>query len=102
MKKKGFDFALEMEDIKEDENFENQIFIDEIQKLIDITPFIINEVGFLERNGNLAIKGQIVRNTKKEAEAEYTIFKGNLIVLLKKYYKKVKLIDLMKLYFETI
>ena len=101
MNKKGFDFSLEIENVKEDENFENQTFINEIQNLIDTTPFLINNVGFFESTGNLAITGQVCRETKKEAEAEYTIFKAKLLKILRKYYKKIKDIDRMKLYFTT-
>ena len=102
MSKKGFDFDLEIENVKEDENFKNQNFINEIQNLINTTPFPIKEVGFLEKTGNLAITGQVCRETKKEAEAEYTIFKEKLLRILRKYYKKIKGIDRMKLYFTTI
>ena len=102
MSRKGFDFTLEIEGVQKDKNFENKDFIKEIQDLIDSTPFPIKEVGFYEDNGNLVIDGQVCRNTKKEAEAEYTIFKEKLLRTLKQYYKKAKPIDRMKLYFQTI
>lgn len=102
MSKKGFDFDLEIENVKDDENFNNKIMIKEIQELIDTTPFPIKDVGFYENSGNLAVEGQVCRETKKEAEAEYAIFKEKLMRILKKYYTKVKTIDRMKLYFTTI
>lgn len=99
---KGFDFNLEIENVKEDEKFNNQEMISEIQELIDTTPFPIKAIGFYESTGNLAIEGQVARQTKKEAEAEYTIFKSKLLRILRKYYKgKIKDIDRMKLYFTT-
>ena len=102
MSKKGFDFSLEIENVKDDESFNNKTMIIELQELVDNTQFPINDFGFYENTGNLAITGQVVRNTKKEAEAEYTIFKEKLLYILKKYYKKIKAIDRMKLYFETL
>lgn len=104
MSKKGFDFDLEIENVKDEERFNNDNMIKEIQELIDTTPFPIKNVGFYENNGNLAVEGQVCRETKKEAEAEYTIFKGKLLRILKKYYTDVKIkgIDRMKLYFTTI
>lgn len=102
MNKKGFDFNLEIENVKDDEKFNNKIMIKEIQELVDNTPFPIKEVGFYENSGNFAIEGQVCRETKKEAEAEYTIFKEKLLRILKKYYKKIKAIDRMKLYFTTV
>lgn len=102
MSKKGFDFNLEIENVKDDEQFNNEVMIKEIQELVDITPFPINAVGFYENSGNLAVEGQVCRETKKEAEAEYTIFKEKLLRILRKYYKKIKAIDRMKLYFTTI
>ncbi len=102
MSKKGFDFQLEVENVKEDEKFNNEKMIKEIQEIIDTTPFPIKNIGFYEKSGNFAIEGQVVRNTKKEAEAEYTIFKGKLLEILKRYYEKAKAIDRMKMYFTTI
>ena len=87
MSKKGFDFQLEVENVKEDKKFNNKEMIKEIQDIIDTTPFLIRNIGFYENSGNFAIEGQVVRNTKKEAEAEYTIFKGKILEVLKKYYK---------------
>ena len=102
MSKKGFDFILEIENVKDDEKFNNEIMIKEIQELIYTTPFPIKAVGFYEDSENLAVEGQVCRETKKEAEAEYTIFKEKLLRILKKYYQKIKAIDRMKLYFTTI
>ena len=102
MSKKGFDFELEIENVKEDEKFNNEKMIKEIQEIIDVTPFPIKNIGFYENSGNFAIEGQVVRNTKKECEAEYTIFKGKLMEVLKRYYTKIKAIDRIKLYFTTI
>lgn len=102
MSKKGFDFNLEIENVKDDEDFNNEAMINEIQKLVNDTPFSIKAVGFYENNGNLAVEGQVCRETKKEAEAEYTIFKEKLLRILKRYYTKIKAIDRMKLYFTTL
>lgn len=101
MSKKGFDFNLEIENVRDDEKFNNKTMIKEIQELVDNTPFPIKEVGFYENNGNFAVEGQVCRETKKECEAEYTIFKEKLLRILKKYYTKIKAIDRMKLYFTT-
>ena len=75
--------------------------IKDIQELVDTTPCSIKAVGFYENSGNLAVEGQVCRETKKEAEAEYTIFKEKLLRILRKYYQKIKAIDRMKLYFTT-
>ena len=102
MSRKGFDFNLEIENVKDDEKFNNETMIKEIQELVDTTPFPITVVGFYENSGNLAVEGQVCRETKKEAEAEYTIFKEKLMRILRNYYKKIKAIDRMKMYFTTI
>lgn len=102
MSRKGFDFNLEIENVKDDEKFNNETMIKEIQELVDTTPFPITVVGFYENSGNLAVEGQVCRETKKEAEAEYTIFKEKLMRILRNYYQKIKAIDRMKMYFTTI
>lgn len=99
---KGFEFDLELVNVKEDEKFNNKTMIKEIQEFIDNTPFPINDVGFYENSGNFAIEGKITRQTKKEAEAEYIIFKSKLLRILKKYYDNIKAVDRMKMYFTTI
>lgn len=101
MSRKGFDFRLEIENVKDDEKFNNEVMIKEIQELVDATPFPIKAVGFYENSGNLTVEGQVCRETKKEAEAEYTIFKEKLLRILKRYYTKIKAIDRMKMYFTT-
>ena len=101
MTKQGTDFELEIENVKADEKFNNKTMIKEIQDLVDTTPFPIKNVGFYENSENLAIEGQVCRETKKEAEAEYTIFKEKLLRILKRYYTKIKAIDRMKMYFTT-
>lgn len=90
MSKKGFDFNLEIENVKDDEKFNNEVMIKEIQKLVDTTPFPIKAVGFYENSGNLAVEGQVCRDTKKEAEAEYTIFKRKVVTNFKKVLSKNK------------
>ena len=102
MSRKGFNFNLEVENVKDDEKFNNEVMIKEIQELIDSTPFPIKAVGFYKNSGNLVVEGQVCRETKKEAEAEYTIFKEKLIRILRNYYQKIKAIDRMKMYFTTI
>lgn len=99
-KKYGFDFKLELENIKDDESLKQGIGMG-IQEIINDTPFPITNVGVWNDTNNLAIEGQVCRFTRKEAEAEYTIFKEKLLIFLKHYNKKVKLIDRMKLYFHT-
>lgn len=103
MNKKGFDFRLEVESVKDDEEFNNnKPLIKEIENLFSITPFPLDGAGFCENEEYLIISGQVCRETKKEAEAEYTIFKEKLLRIFKKYYKKIKLKDIMKLYFTTL
>lgn len=103
MSKKGFDFKLEVENVKDDEEFNNnKSLIKEIKNLFSITPFPLDGAGFCENKEYLIISGQVCRETKKEAEAEYTIFKEKLLRIFKKYYKKIKLKDIMKLYFTTL
>lgn len=46
MSKKGFDFNLEIENVKDDEDFNNEVMIKEIQELVDTTSFLIKAVGF--------------------------------------------------------
>jgi len=103
MSKKGFDFRLEIENVKDDDEFNNNTaLIEEIKELFAQTPFPLDGAGFCEGTDNLIVSGQIVRETKKEAEAEYTIFKEKILRIIKKYYKKIKGIDRMKLYFTTL
>lgn len=90
--KKGLEYHLEIENIKEDKNFEDENFIKSLQEFIDKFKSV-QEVGFLERNGNLAFKGQFIGYNKKELRAEYTLFKRDLKQFLYKYYKNFKFID---------
>lgn len=99
--KKGFDFTLEFEGVYEDEKWKDGEYTQPIQDVINETPFPITNIGFYEDSKNFVIQGQIVRETKQEAEAEYTIFKKKMERTLKKYGHK-KSIDRMKLYFTTI
>ena len=103
MSKKGFDFRLEIEGVKDDDKFsKNTELLKEIKELFKITPFPLDGAGFDNDGEFLIVSGQVCRVTKKEAEAEYTIFKERLLRILKKYYKKIKGIDRMKLYFTTL
>lgn len=103
MSKKGFDFKLEVVNVKDDEEFNNNENLKtEIKNLFNETIFPIDGAGFIENREYLIITGQVVRDTKKEAKAEYIIFKEKLLRIFKKYYKKVKLIDLVIINFETL
>ena len=103
MSKKGFDFRLRVENVKDDNEFNNnKDLINEIKELFKITPFPLDGAGFCENEEYLIISGQVVRQTKKEAQAEYTIFKERLLRIFKQYYKKIKLIDVALMFFTTI
>lgn len=101
MSKKGFDFTIEFEGVKEDEKWRNGEYTQPIQDVINELTFPITNIGFYEDSGNFVLQGQIVRFTKKEAEAEYTLFKSKMERVLNKYGHK-KTIDRMKIYFQTI
>lgn len=103
MSKKGFDFKLEIENVKDDDEFNNnKVLIEEIKELFRITPFPLDGAGFCENREFLVISGQVCRDSKKEAQAEYTIFKEKLLRIFKKYYKKIKLNDIFLMYFTTL
>lgn len=103
MSKKGFDFRLEVENVKDDEEFNNnKTLMEEIKDLFANTPFPLDGAGFCENREYLIISGQVCRESKKEAQAEYTIFKEKLLRIFKKYYKKIKLNDVLVAYFTTI
>lgn len=99
--KKGLEFDLEIENIKDDKKFNDENFIKNLQEFVNKFK-IINELGFLERTGNLCINGQIIGFNKKELRAEYTLFKRDLRDFLSIYYKNFKFIDLMLIDFETL
>lgn len=101
VKRYGMDFTLECENVKETEIFQDQTFINDIQGIINAAVFPITNVGCYEDNGNFVIEGQIIKDTKKETEAEYTLFKATMLKGLKNYFPKAKGIDRMKLYFTT-
>lgn len=102
MSKKGFNFRLEIENVKDDDEFNNnKVLIEEIKELFGITPFPLVGAGFCENREFLVISGQVCRDSKKEAQAEYTIFKEKLLRIFKKYYKKIKLNDICLMYFTT-
>ena len=103
MSKKGFDFRLEIENIKDDDGFNNNTeLLNEIKNIFVETQFPIDGAGFYENREFLIISGQVCRLSKKEAQAEYTIFKEKLLRTFKKYYKKVKLNDIFIAYFTTL
>lgn len=99
--KKGIEFTIEFEGVKEDEKWKDTNYTSPIQNCINEQPFPITKVGFYEDTGNFVIVGEIIRLTKKECEAEYAIFKEKMKRILKSYGLK-KSIDRMKLYFDTI
>lgn len=100
MKKKGFNFRFEVQNVKDDDEFNNNSqLIAEIQQLFNETPFPLDGAGFAEGEEFLMVFGQVYRDTMKEAKAEYTLFKAKLKRLFEKYYKKVKLNDLFLAYF---
>ena len=98
MKKQGFDFTIEFVGVKETEEWANDDYTRPIQDAINETPFPIIEVGVYEDSGNFVLRGQIIRDTKKEAEAEYTLFKARMKKVLKNYGLKES-IDRLKAYF---
>ena len=103
MSKKGFDFKLEIENVKDDDEFNNnKVLIEEIKELFRITPFPLDGAGFCKNREFLVITGQVCRDSKKEAQAEYTIFKEKLLRIFKKYYKKIKLNDIFLMHFTTL
>ena len=103
MSKKGFNFRLEVENVKDDDEFNNNTeLLNEIKELFTITPFPLDGAGFYENREFLVISGQVCRDSKKEAQAEYTIFKERLLRIFKKYYKKIKLNDIFVAYFTTL
>lgn len=100
MSKKGIEFVIEVEEITDYEKFgKNKKLIEELQKLINNVGYGC-QIGFTD-DDILKCTGKILNETKKECEAEYTIFKGNYKRILEKYYGKVKPIDRMKMYFTT-
>lgn len=101
--KKGFDFRLRVENVKDNDEFNNNAeLLNEVKELFKITPFPLDGAGFCENEEFLIISGQVCRDSKKEAQAEYTIFKEKLLRIFKKYYKKVKLTDVMLMFFTTL
>lgn len=103
MSKKGFDFRLEVENVKDNEEFNNNTeLINEIKKIFKETPFPLDGAGFCENREFLIISGQVCRDSKKEAQAEYIIFKEKLLRIFKRFYKKVRLIDIFIAYFTTL
>lgn len=99
--KKGMEFVIEFEGVQEDENWKDVNYTKPIQDAINETSFLINEVGVYEDLKNLVIKGTIIKDTKKEVTAEYTLFKERMKKVLKSYGLK-KTIDRMKLHFDTL
>lgn len=99
--KKGMDFTIEFEGVKEDEKWEDVNYLKPIQDAINETRFEITEVGVYYDTKNLVIKGTIIKDTKKEVTAEFTLFKERMKKVLKSYGLK-KTIDRMKLHFDTI
>lgn len=101
MSRKGIEFTIEIEEITDYEKFNsNEKLIEELQKLVNSVKYGC-QIGFTD-DDLLRCTGTIINETKKECEAEYTIFKGNYKRILEKYYDKVKPIDRMKLYFTKI
>ena len=101
MSKKGIEFTIEIEEIKDYEEFmNNEELLNELQKLVDDVHYGC-QIGFTD-DDILRCTGKIINETKKECEAEYTIFKGKYKKILEKYYSKVNPIDRMKMYFTTV
>lgn len=101
MSKKGIEFTMEVEEIKDYDTFmKNENCIKELKELIAVCDYGV-AIGFSDDNV-LMCQGKIINNTKKECEAEYTLFKGKYARILEKYYGKIKVIDRMKLYFTTL
>ena len=99
--KKGIEFTIEFEGVKENEIMINEKFIEPLLKALDETTIPLTNIGFYVDSGNFVIQGEIVKLTKKECEAEYTLFKERMKRVLKNYGLK-KAIDRMKLYFDTL
>ena len=102
MSRKGVEFTLEFEGIHEKDLNYHEDMCKDIQHLIDISDFPITEVGVTEDTDNFSIRGKIISFTKKEVDAKYTIFKGQLKQIFKQYGFKIKPIDRMLAYFKTL
>lgn len=98
---KGMEFVIEFEGVQEDENWKDVNYTKPIQDAINVTMFPIEEVGFYEDTKNFVMRGTIIKDTKKEVTAEYTLFKEKMKKVLKSYGLK-KVIDKMKIHFDTI
>lgn len=97
MNKKGIKFTNEVKEITDYEEFNNNNqLINELKGLVDSVDYGV-AIGFSDDNV-LMCEGKIISYTKKECEAEYTIFKEKYSRILKKYYGKIKVIDTMKAY----
>lgn len=100
MSRKGIEFTIESEKSLNYEEFnKNSELINQLQRLVDEVGYGA-QIGFTD-DDILRCCGKIVSYTKKECEAEYTIFKEKYRRILEKHYGKIKLIDRMKLYFTT-
>ena len=97
----GVQFTIEWDGVKQsDPIFHNVQFKSEVSKALDDSPFPINTVGYYEDTDNFVVEGEIIRETKKEVDAEFTLFVARMLRVLCKYYPKAKNINRARVYFK--
>lgn len=97
----GVQFTIEWDNVKHsDPIFETLPFKDDLLETIHSTPFPIGSIGYYDDSDNFFIEGEIIRDTKQEVNAEFTIFVARMLKTLRKYYPKAKNINRERVYFK--
>lgn len=101
MRRKKLEFVIISDKPIDYENFcKNDKLINTLNSMEELDKYYLT-IGCDDEN-ILKCRGFIISYTKKELEAEYTLFKNKYVRIMKEYYKDLKFIDAMKLYSDLI
>lgn len=101
MNRKKLGFVIVSDKPIDYEDFcKNELLINKLNSMEELDKYYLT-IGCNDEN-ILQCRGFIISYTKKELDAEYTLFKKKYVRIMKEHYKNLKFIDAMKLYSDLL
>lgn len=97
----GMEFTIEWDNVKYfDPKFSDPEFADKLLDTLQDVNVEIGTTGYYEDSNNYFIEGEIIKDTKKEVNAEFTLFVEYMLRFFRQYFPKAKNINRSRIYFK--